>query len=216
MRILIFSLALLLAFSCHAETYHFRVTGTDGSPVANAVIAMGTPGAVHDGRAIMDQKDKQFVPFVLTVAAGTMVSFPNSDQISHQVYSFSSAHPFEIKLYRGKRARPIDFDTPGIIVLGCNIHDNMLGYVYVTTRPTFGKTDITGQLSLSSPNPVHQIEVWHPALSIDAQKQLTLSLDSLDNVNGHYVIRLDIPKQPANPQAISQLRADRFQQFLRH
>jgi hypothetical protein len=36
------------------------------------------------------------------------------------------------------------FDRPGVVVLGCNIHDWMLGYIYVADTPYFGKTDADG------------------------------------------------------------------------
>ena len=88
----------------------------------------------------MDQRGSQFVPHVLPVQAGTSVTFPNSDQIRHQVYSFSASKRFELPLYAGTSASPIRFDQPGIVVLGCNIHDWMIGYVVVLDTPYFGKT----------------------------------------------------------------------------
>ena len=216
MRTLITIVMLLVTTPLFAQSYAFKVIDASGGPVANAVIALGTPGPVRHGTAVMDQRHKQFVPFVLPITAGTRVSFPNSDQIRHQVYSFSPSHPFEIKLYRGRPPHPIEFDKTGIVVLGCNIHDNMLAYIYVTRRPVFGKTNRAGELTLESGASVHTIEVWHPALSIDAQKQLSVSLKRLERDGRRYVIPLHIPEQPANPQAVSLMPANRFQKFLQH
>ena len=58
----------------------------------------------------MDQVDRQFVPHVLVVPTGSKVSFPNSDSVSHQVYSFSPAKSFELPLYRGNPNPPVVFD----------------------------------------------------------------------------------------------------------
>ena len=91
----------------------------------------------------MDQVNLAFVPDVLVIPVHSTVQFPNSDAISHQVYSFSSARSFQLPLYRGKPYPPVTFDQPGIVTLGCNIHDNMSSYIVVTAAPFFGRTDAT-------------------------------------------------------------------------
>ena len=56
----------------------------------------------------MDQHDMQFVPHLLVVQTGTEITFPNGDDVSHHVYSFSEAKPFELKLYKGDVYPPRD------------------------------------------------------------------------------------------------------------
>ena len=90
--------------------------------------------------AVVDQVDKEFTPKVNAILVGTSVIFPNHDNVRHQVYSFSPAKRFELPLYAGVPAQPVVFDTPGVVVLGCNIHDWMVGYVYVSESPYFAKT----------------------------------------------------------------------------
>ncbi len=113
------------------------VTDDKGKPIEDAVVSLmslGTPPAAPLATAaIMDQHDKEFVPYVLPVYVGTRVTFPNRDNIRHHVYSFSSAKKFELPLYIGTPAAPVVFDKPGVIALGCNIHDWMLAYIYVLT-----------------------------------------------------------------------------------
>ncbi len=92
----------------------------------------------------MDQVDRQFSPYVLAVHTGTRVLFVNNDSVAHQVYSFSPAKRFELALYHGKPREPVVFDQPGIVTVGCNIHDNMVGYLYVTDAPWFGTTGNDG------------------------------------------------------------------------
>ena len=97
--------------------------------------------------AVMDQLDRAFVPDLLVVPVGSTVSFPNSDSVSHQIYSFSSAKRFQLPLYRGKPYPPVLFDQTGVVTLGCNIHDEMLAYLVVTDAPYFGRSDRAGSWS---------------------------------------------------------------------
>jgi len=95
----------------------------DGTPVPGvAVVLEGPAGAPArtSGRhsARMDQQDRRFVPQVLVVDTGTSVEFPNSDHVSHQVYSFSPARPFQLPLYKGAPHPPVQFPSPGLVVLG--------------------------------------------------------------------------------------------------
>ena len=102
------------------------------------VIAEPTVGGLKPAqgqKAIMDQRKLMFVPDVLVVQTGTAVDFPNSDQVRHQVYSFSGAKTFELALYAGRAHAPVVFDRSGLVTLGCNIHDSMVGYIWVTDSP---------------------------------------------------------------------------------
>lgn len=104
--------------------------------------------STHAAHAVIDQKDSAFVPHMLVVERGTAVTFPNSDSVSHHVYSFSDAKRFELALYKGDRHPPLVFDRAGVVVLGCNIHDRMLGYVVVVDTSHFATTDAAGRAVL--------------------------------------------------------------------
>jgi plastocyanin len=111
----------------------------------------------------MSQKNRTFVPFVLAVTKGTKVDFPNLDRTRHHVYSFSEAKPFELKLYIGKTEAPILFDTPGLVALGCNIHDYMQAFIYVADSPFVAVTDNNGELTFADlPQGQYQAKIWHP------------------------------------------------------
>ena len=167
-----------------AQTADITATVQDpkGRPLADAVVvALPVNGNYHlDDRlpqAIVDQVDKEFVPRVIAVAAGTPVIFPNHDNVRHHVYSFSPAKRFELPLYQGVPAKPIVFDTPGIVVLGCNIHDWMVGYVYVSESPYFAKTGNDGKARLVGVPPGgYVVRVWHPQLA-GAQEATRKSLE---------------------------------------
>jgi hypothetical protein len=114
----------------------------------------------------MDQVQKQFLPAVLAVRSGTRVSFPNRDDIRHQVYSFSPAKRFELRLYKDTPSEPVLFDKPGLVVLGCNIHDWMVGYIYVTDDPWFAVSDEAGKLHIDDlPVGRYHVTLWHPQIT---------------------------------------------------
>ena len=169
LRFSCFLLFCALAAPLQAQPFTVRVEDGQGQPVVGAVLSLAgqarnKPSAV----AVMDQVSKQFAPAVLAVATGTAVSFPNRDDIRHQVYSFSSAKRFELRLYEGTPSEPVTFDQPGVVVLGCNIHDWMLGYVYITDDPWFGVSDAQGRIELDAPAGQYPSTLWHPAL-VDMQ-----------------------------------------------
>lgn len=214
MRIIPLITALLCAGAVDARQYPFLVTGQAGVPLVDVVIAGGPITATTSPvDTVVDQVDKAFDPFVSAVRRGTRVSFPNSDNIRHHVYSFSPAKTFEIRLYQDEPpGPPIAFDSTGVVALGCNIHDNMLSYVFVTDRPFFDVTDSNGRARFESELPITTVDVWHPALSADARTTVTVELSSLDMRDGRYHIALDIARQVDDPQAVNDDR-DRFQRF---
>ena len=139
-----------------------------GNPVEDAVVvAVPLAGAPRPkGKKpteVIDQIDKEFVPAVKVVQTGTAVAFPNKDNIRHHVYSFSSAKKFELPLYRGMPAAPVVFDRPGVVILGCNIHDWMVAYVYVVDSPWFATTGKVGSARIPDlPPGDYDVEAYHP------------------------------------------------------
>ena len=98
---------------------------------------------------------------LIGIQAGTLVTFPNSDNTLHHVYSFSPAKTFELPLYSGKRAPPVLFDTPGIVTLGCNIHDWMVAHVVVLDSPWHARSGDDGGVLLRAPPGEYMLRVWH-------------------------------------------------------
>jgi hypothetical protein len=140
----------------------------------------------------MRQQGTQFVPFVLPVTVGTQVSFPNMDEFRHQVYSFSRPKPFELRLYGQDESKSVLFDKPGVVALGCNIHDNMLAYVYVSEHPVIGKTDEDGSVGFDGlEEGDYDIHVWHPDMKGEASApQASVALSDAAPGSAHTVIEL--------------------------
>jgi len=152
-----------------AATLVVTVTTVEGKALPGTILTVRALDAGgHSGTpvsAVMDQINLAFEPDVLVIPVGSTVSFPNTDSTSHQIYSFSSAHRFQLPLYRGKPYPPEHFDRVGLVTLGCNIHDNMLAYILVTDAPYFGRTDATGVWSASAvARGRYRVELWHPRL----------------------------------------------------
>ena len=166
------------AFNVYAEELTGVVKDNKGNPVEDAVIyAMPLSGAElpPPQPATIDQIDKEFYPYVSPVQVGTQASFPNNDKIRHHVYSFSPAKTFELPLYPpGKGVeQSVVFDQPGVVVLGCNIHDWMKAYVLVVETPFFAKTDQNGSASITELGAgEYEVRIWHPRIekSSEAQK----------------------------------------------
>ncbi|MGY4531357.1 plastocyanin [Pseudomonas sp. TE3786] len=164
---LLLSLAVCVVFtSCSvgAAPLQAKMLDAQGKPIEGAVITLQGPigGELPAQTAIMDQVQKQFSPQVLAVHTSTQVTFPNSDNIRHHVYSFSPVKRFELRLYEGTPSEPITFDKPGVVVLGCNIHDWMVGYIYVTDDPWFATSDASGVARLELPAGRYSVTLWHP------------------------------------------------------
>ena len=166
-ELLVFAI-LFFAGPLLAGTLEIMVNDDKGRPVPNAVAytaAAGAASAAPKKQAIVDQRDKQFIPYVTAVQVGTAVMFPNSDKIRHHVYSFSPAKKFELPLYSGVPAQPVVFDKVGFVTLGCNIHDWMIAYVAVLPTPYFQLTRQDGRAVLKDlPPGQYTVQVWHPGL----------------------------------------------------
>lgn len=155
----------LQASSLFAAGLQVELLDEGGQALEHAVISLRGPldGAASPAPAVMDQIAQQFVPNVLAVRTGTAVSFPNRDNIRHHVYSFSPAKRFELRLYQGTPSEPVVFDKPGVVVLGCNIHDWMVGYVYITDDPWFAVSNAEGMAAMESlPAGRYAVTLWHP------------------------------------------------------
>ncbi len=170
-----FVLASLVALPSVAASVEVRVQNTRGGAVRDAVVY-----AVPEGRmlplerktAVMDQKNRMFIPHVLPIQTGTSVRFPNSDDIRHHVYSFSPAKPFQLPLYKGTPAKPEVFDKAGVVTLGCNIHDQMSAFIVIVDTPYFEKTAANGRASLRNLDAGrYTLRVWYPDMREEPKPQ---------------------------------------------
>lgn len=201
--VLLSASALLLAGNASAMTLHSIVKDDAGKPVKDAVVyATALEGAAPSSQgsreAVMDQENKEFIPYVLPIQVGTSVRFPNKDEVRHHVYSISPAKKFELPLYKGTPAAPVVFDKPGVVVIGCNIHDWMLAYIYVMETPFFAKTGEDGKADLRDlPKGPYEVRVWHPRMKGSPETTVKrVAASPQEEMNVDFVITFQISEKP--------------------
>jgi plastocyanin len=191
---------LCLGRQAQGATLAITVHASDGHALQGAVVTVRPLDApvrhVAPVRAIVDQVNRAFVPDLIVIPVGSTIEFPNSDSVSHQIYSFSSAKRFQLPLYRGKPYPPEHFDQAGVVTLGCNIHDEMLAYVLVTDASWYGRTDSAGSWTTEVPRGRYRVEIWHPRLR-DSETDLARELLVGDTDRADLTLRLAKPLQPA-------------------
>lgn len=165
----------LLAMLCgwgstsDAASLTVHVTDAAGLPSVDTVVyaeAASGQSLPKQLRGVqIEQSGRKFLPSVTVIQTGTAVSFPNHDSVRHQVYSFSAPKVFELKLYSGAGGNPILFDKPGLVVVGCNIHDQMAAFIQIVDTPYFGKTDATGKVVIDNIQAgKYQVKTWHSSM----------------------------------------------------
>lgn len=156
------------------------VTAGKAGALADAIVSLvpldgSKPAVAPVTGATVVQTDEQYAPFVTPVTVGTTVAFPNEDRVQHHIYSVSKAKRFEKPLYAPGATASVTFDQPGVVALGCNIHDWMIAYLLVLETSHYAKTDATGRAELRAVPPGrYRLEVWHPRLAQPVVRELTL------------------------------------------
>ncbi|CAH0498139.1 methylamine utilization protein [Novosphingobium sp. CECT 9465] len=170
LRIAFLLAAPLLLSAAPPSVLPVQVVDQSGMPLGDAVIELARPAG--DARPVsfkwrnaMGQRNLAFVPGTLIVARGATVAFPNLDTVRHSIYSFSKPAQFKIELYGRDQTRTHRFDNTGTVVLGCNIHDQMRGYIRIVSSPYAARSDGNGLADIDGPAPgAYDVTVWHPRL----------------------------------------------------
>lgn len=182
--VIIFTVMVALGGSnAYAASIFVQVVAPTGAALPDAAVyaepVSGPALPKFQKTTEIQQKGRKFLPLTTVVQVGTNISFPNNDTVRHHVYSLSPAKVFDLKLYAGEPENPIYFDKPGTVVVGCNIHDQMVAYIHVVPTPHFAKTDISGKARLDGiASGTYRLKAWHASLPPSAQipeQQITLT-----------------------------------------
>ncbi len=170
----IFQILFMVALttgSAHAADLTVSVRDAAGKPVPDAVVTVYPNGQPtrepikFDWPYRVAQQNIQFTPFVLIVPQGAEVSFPNLDKVRHHVYSFSGGNKFELKLYGREENRSVRLPAVGVAAIGCNIHDQMAGFIKVVDTAYAAKSDASGNAVIHGlPDGPVVAKLWHPYL----------------------------------------------------
>ena len=178
---------------------------TEGAVVTVSRTGQPPLSAKAGARAVMIQQDRQFAPFVLPVQLGTTVEFPNRDPFRHQVYSFSAAKPLELKLYGNNEVNSVTFDKEGVVALGCNIHDNMLAYIYVVATPFFALSGKDGAGRVEQlPAGAYTVKVWHPGQKTSEVVAKDVTLAANDTLTVDLKIEMKRERRQRKPGAVDE------------
>ena len=205
------SRSIILLFACllglhvsssMGQNLRVTVTDADGEPIADAVVEVLLPESLRAPYAapaglVIDQLDKEFVPTVSIIVAGSRISFPNSDDILHHVYSFSTINTFNIPLYGSSDNDDYveEFTQPGVVEIGCNIHDWMLAYIYIADSSKVAKTNPQGVATIGGlPAGDYEIQIWHARLAASdnrLSRQISIATDGLTEASVSLELRRD-------------------------
>lgn len=163
---------LLLTRSLGAAELGARIVDTQGAAVADAVLAIvprDDVAAVTQHASpetkIVDQKNETFIPYVEVFRPGDSVVFHNGDHTRHHVYSFAPARQFEFVLTTGQSSPPLLLERTGVVAVGCNIHDHMITYLYISDAPWVARSAADGRVTIDAlPRGDFEVHVWHPQL----------------------------------------------------
>lgn len=159
----------ILCGTAQASTVRVSVTDAEGKPLPQAVVMLhprsGKVQVQPMAPVEVSQKDRRFRPQVTLITVGTPVVFSNFDTVKHHVYSFSRAKTFELKLYSGVPEESVEFDKPGVAIVGCNIHDAMASWIVVADTPLHAQAGSAGVARIDDVEPGdYRMWVWHPGL----------------------------------------------------
>ena len=190
--------ALLIAHA-HAAMLDITVVDAKGKPARDAVIAITPENSKISSHApssgVIDQRRETYLPRVTILRVGGSLVFTNSDTTMHQVYSFSAIKQFQFETDKGQTSKPVIFDKAGIAAIGCNIHDNMVAYVFVSDAPFAVLTDAKGHTRIGDlPVGSYRARVWHPNLT--AGKTPASVPVSITEKNGSLSLTLPISLMP--------------------
>ncbi len=168
------TLLALAAATASAADLNVRIADDHGKAVADAVVTVLPQGdaknrktapQVASATRTIDQKNLMFAPYIEIFHPGDKVVFRNSDKTRHHVYSFSPVKSFEFVIVPGESSPPIALDKSGVIAVGCNIHDQMITYLYVSDAPWIAHSGADGLVVFRDlPAGAYDVRVWQPRL----------------------------------------------------
>ena len=153
----------LLAVAHLDSSVSGKVTLPNGKPAGQAIVwCTGSARPKALPKAVVDQRDRTFIPHVSVVTVGTRVDFPNNDVIFHNVFTEFNSTKFDLGNYPKGTKRTQVFSQPGLAVIMCSIHPDMGAYIMVVDTPFYAIADKRGEYHIPSiPSGKYKVEVWH-------------------------------------------------------
>jgi len=124
------------------------------------------------------QKNKRFVPHILVVPMGAVVDFPNDDPFFHNVFSLFDGKRFDLGLYEAGTTRAVNFNSPGVSYIFCNIHPQMSAVVIVIKSTYYAISSASGAFAINQVLPGrYQLNIWYERCLPETLKSLSREVD---------------------------------------
>jgi plastocyanin len=122
----------------------------------------GADGAARPVTVDIAMNDKEFVPRVVVVPAGSAVRFQNHDPFDHNAFSASGPNPFDLGQYGRGEAKAWTFTNPGLVRVFCNVHPRMVAFVQVMAGRYFTQAAADGSFEIAAVPPgTWVLHAWH-------------------------------------------------------
>jgi hypothetical protein len=168
------------------------VVGSNGG-IANAVVILTD---IQKGEPMtplqdveFDQKGCEYIPHVIAFPAGSSIQITNSDGILHSIHTESTINPVVDMAQPGfKRNITVTIEHPEVIKVGCDAHNWMEGWWYVTANPYYAVTGPDGKYTIKNvPRGAYTLEVWQEKLGV-AKQPVTVGKDA--SVKADFTLKL--------------------------
>lgn len=162
----------LLSATLNPSKVEGSVLLQSGKAAGQAVVWLdGATKSKPMSRAIVDQRDRKFIPHVSIVTVDTEISFPNNDTVFHNVFAAFDAKKFDLGLYARGKTKVQKFPKPGLVALMCSIHSEMSAYVMVVDTPFYAVANAKGNFSIKGVEPgSYTLRVWHESGEVSQVK----------------------------------------------
>ena len=178
----IITIALFLCAACgvRAAEVTGQTTATGKGVLRDTVIYLeGSVKAMPETGAVVDQRNKTFIPHVSVVTRGTAVKFPNNDTVFHNVFAYFNAKKFDLGMYPHGASKTVSFDKTGLVAVLCNVHSDMSAYIMVVDTPYHAVTDKKGQFHIHGVAPgQYTLHAWHESGAVATQQVTVTGADS--------------------------------------
>lgn len=135
------------------------------------------------GRYLIYTHNKQFEPESLVIPLGSTVSFPNQDEILHNVFSVTPKSSFDLGVYGEGKSAEYTFKKPGLVLINCNVHHAMQANVLVVDTQYMASPGKDGRFALDKlPTGGGKLMIWHPRANVQEQV-LRLPVDTPISLN---------------------------------
>ena len=138
-----------------------------GEPVAYVYVENILAPPVKGEHKVIQQSGKKFLPGWAVIQRGTTITFPNNDNIYHNVFSMSPGNSFDLGLYNSAGdPKSHTFTEAGPVDVYCNIHPQMAARVLVVPNRYFAKVKADGSFEIPGvPSGRRKVVAWAPGAS---------------------------------------------------